>query len=217
MKKLKRSLLFHPVTSALLLFMIRLISATYRYRVAGLDALHKKLESGSRVLLCVWHQQFFPDIARFGIWFKKYRPALMISRSADGEIIANVANRVGWHTARGSSSLGGNSAMVEMLNWIRNHGMGAHILDGPTGPFGYVKPGAIRIAQKSEALLVPVQLQANKYWQIKSWDRFLIPKPFARVRISFHDGSLPPAQDASIESFEKIRAGLEINMQPFLY
>lgn len=217
MKKFKKRLLFHPVTSALVLFFIRLISATYRYKVEGLQTLRQQLKEGERVLLCTWHQQFFPDIAKFGIWFKKHKPALMISRSADGQIIANVANRVGWHTARGSSTKGGNEAMVEMLDWIRKHGLGAHILDGPTGPFGVVKPGAIRIAQKSEALLVPIQIQADKYWQIESWDRFLIPKPFSRVTLSFHQGSLPPAQNASGEDFEAVRASLESRMQSFLY
>lgn len=217
MKKFKRNFLFHPLTSLFALLIIRLISASYRYRVEGLDALRMRLKDGDRIVLCVWHQQFFPYIARFGIWFKKYKPALMISRSADGEIIANVANRVGWHTARGSSSLGGKTAMVEMLDWIRDHGMGAHILDGPTGPIGIVKPGAIRIAQKSGALLVPVQLEADKFWQIRSWDRFMIPKPFSKVCISFHEASLAPSEDASDESFEIVRENLEKNMQPFLY
>lgn len=216
MKALRKQM-GNPAVAIVLLLIIRLISATYRYRVRGLDGVLARLESGEKILLCHWHQQFFPAIARYGRWFGRFRPGLMISRSEDGQIIANVANRVGWHTARGSSTRGGREAMTEMIDHVREKGLGAHILDGPTGPIGVVKPGGIRIAQQSGALLVPMILTAEKRWQARSWDRFVIPKPFSTVILSFESPLLPPAMDADENAFEEVRSTLEKRMQPDLY
>ncbi|MCW7753976.1 lysophospholipid acyltransferase family protein [Desulfobotulus sp. H1] len=212
-----RKHLGNPFAAVFILTVIRLVSATYRYRTKGLDRVMAKLEKGDKILLCHWHQQFFPAIARYGRWFNRYKPALMISRSEDGRIIANVANRVGWHTTRGSSTRGGGEAMVEMIDHVRAHGLGGHILDGPTGPVGVVKPGAIRIAQKSGALLVPVILTAEKRWQAGSWDRFVIPRPFSTVVLTFEDPMEPPEREADPEAFEKVRKSLEERMLPCLY
>jgi lysophospholipid acyltransferase (LPLAT)-like uncharacterized protein len=216
MKALRKQL-GNPLVAIGLLFIIRLISATYRYQVKGLDGVLSRLGKGERILLCHWHQQFFPAIARYGGWFGRFRPGLMISRSEDGQIIANVANRVGWYTARGSSTRGGGEAMAEMIEHVRQNGLGGHILDGPTGPIGVVKPGAIRIAQQSGALLVPMILRAEKRWQAKSWDRFVIPKPFSSVIISFEAPLLPPPMDADAKNFEETRKALEARMRPWLY
>ncbi|TWI74102.1 hypothetical protein LZ24_01042 [Desulfobotulus alkaliphilus] len=212
-----RKQLGNPVLAIVILFIIRLISATYRYRTRGLDKVLDRLERGEKLLICQWHQQFFPAIARYGRWFNRFKPGLMISRSEDGRIIANVAERVGWHTVRGSSTRGGSEAMAEMIAHIRKTGLGGHILDGPTGPIGIVKPGAIRIAQQSQALLLPVLLTAEKRWQAGSWDRFIIPKPFSTVILSFEEPLSPPDMDADPESFEGVRKALEEKMGPGLY
>ncbi len=89
--------------------------------------------SGGRVLLCVWHQQFFCAIRHFQN-YRELNPALMISKSKDGEMIAEVARRSGWHAVRGSSSNGGKSALRQMIECLRKSGLAAHIVDGPTGP-----------------------------------------------------------------------------------
>ena len=92
---------------------------------------------------------------------------------------------------------------------------GINLVDGPQGPIGRVKPGSIRIAQKSGAWIVPVYFRTNRAWQLKSWDRFIIPKPFSRVKMIFGD---PVKVDKGLnhDEFEASRHQLEITMRPNL-
>lgn len=215
--KAKKHYLGRPAVTTLLLTLIRLYSGTFRYRWQGLPAFFGHLEAGEKVVICHWHQQFFPAIARYGGLFRKYKPALMISQSADGEMIAKVAERVGWHIRRGSSTRGGIAAMKEMVDHVRAYGFGAHILDGPTGPIGVVKAGAVRIAQLSDASLVPVRVEADRYWLVGSWDRFLIPKPFAKVTFTFGTPIPAPSPDADEKAFAAVRKAVETEMADWLY
>ncbi len=132
----------------------------------------------------------------------------MISRSADGDLIAGVASRTGWRPARGSSSRGGKTAMMEVISHIKETGLGAHILDGPRGPIGKVKAGAISIALAADAAIVPFYISADRAWYFNSWDKFFIPKPFARVTLRYD--KIIKLQTPNTESeFEAQRQNLE--------
>jgi lysophospholipid acyltransferase (LPLAT)-like uncharacterized protein len=172
------------------------------------------IDAGTPVLLCTWHQQFFSAIRHFRT-YAKYRPALMISRSRDGAIIAAVARRTGWATVRGSSSRGGKSALRAMIRHMKKRHLGAHILDGPTGPIGVVKAGIIRMAHESHAVIVPFSVTASRALYFNSWDRFMLPLPFSRVTLRFTEPvRLTPTTDPS--TFEGQRARLEAMMAPSL-
>jgi lysophospholipid acyltransferase (LPLAT)-like uncharacterized protein len=139
----------------------------------------------------------------------------MISKSKDGDIIATVANLSGWKTARGSSSRDGKAAMAAMIDHMRQHRIGAHLLDGPRGPAGIVKAGVIKIALDSGAAIVPMTVSAEKAWYAGSWDRFMLPKPFSQVTLRFHAPMwLEPAD--SEEVFEAYRKKLEDYLRPYL-
>jgi lysophospholipid acyltransferase (LPLAT)-like uncharacterized protein len=163
---------------------IRMYALTYRFTVENEEEWMNYLKQGGKVLLCVWHQQFFSAI-RYFTNYKAYAPTLMISRSADGDLIAGVASRTGWRPARGSSSKGGKTAMMEVISHINETGLGAHILDGPRGPIGKVKAGAISIALATDAVIVPFYVSADRAWYFNSWDKFFIPKPFAKVTLKY--------------------------------
>ncbi len=165
---------------------VRAYSLTFRFCVEGEECWLQHLASGGRVLLAAWHQQFFSAIRGFKA-YAKLKPCLMISRSADGELIAGVAQRTGWHPVRGSSSSGGKAALDNMIQQVRKTGLGAHAVDGPKGPAGRVKPGLIRLAQATDAVIVPFYVTVDRCWYIDSWDRFMIPKPFAHVTLRFAD------------------------------
>jgi len=165
-------------------------------------------------LLCAWHQQFFSAIRPFKR-YAKYHPALMISRSRDGAIVAAVARQTGWKTVRGSSSRGGKPALRSMIRHLERSNLAAHILDGPTGPIGVVKAGAIRLAHAAQATIVPVSVSARWALYFNSWDRFMLPLPFSRVTLRFGD----PIRFASTndpEAFEQQRVRLESMMEPCL-
>ena len=214
MKSMRRQL-GRPCTAAFLLALVRGLSATYRYRWTGKRELFHRLEKGERVLLCLWHQQFFPPIAKFPE-FAPFNPCLMISRSEDGQIIANVAKLSKWTPVRGSSSSGGKTAMDGIIQRMRDGDLGGHILDGPTGPFGKVKPGAVRIAQQTGAKMIPIVMVPTRAWTFGSWDRFLVPKPLSRIEMRVLAPIEPPAPDATEAEFEAVRRDLETRMQAYL-
>ena len=193
-------------------FVVRMYSRTFRLTVKNETTWKNRLAEGKPVLICAWHQQFFPAIHHFGS-YAAFTPAIMISQSKDGEMIAGVANRVGWFTARGSSSRGGKAALDVMIEHLKTKGFGAHILDGPTGPMGKVKAGAVKMALESGAALVPCCARAENAWFFNSWDRFMLPKPFSRVTLEFGD---PIIVDTDETDFEGLRRRLEETMSPGL-
>ncbi len=195
---------------SLLYHFIRLYSLTLRVRVENEKGWMDHLRSGGRVVLCTWHQQFFAAIGHFQN-YRDFKPALMISKSSDGEIIADVAERSGWHAVRGSSSRGGKEALRKMIDHLSLTGLAGHILDGPRGPAGIVKAGVIELAHAADAVITPFYTSADRAWYFNSWDKFLLPKPFAKVLISFGNMiKLLPLEDAS--AFERQRLELEKTM-----
>jgi lysophospholipid acyltransferase (LPLAT)-like uncharacterized protein len=199
--------------SILLLVVLRLYSRTFRITIENEECWMDYLTSGGSVLLCTWHQQFFAAIRPFKS-YESFKPSLMISRSQDGDIIARIAEKQGWHTVRGSSSRGGGQALKEMVSRFRQSGLAAHIVDGPRGPAGVVKAGVISLARATGAVIVPFYTEADKAWYFHSWDRFMLPKPFARVTLRF--GPMIPCSDEGVDSFESQRVLLETTMRPYL-
>jgi lysophospholipid acyltransferase (LPLAT)-like uncharacterized protein len=151
-----------------------------RLKVIGEEAAYDQLNEYGRVIVPVWHQRLFPALA-YTSKIREFRPIVMISQSRDGEFIAGIAQRLGLVPVRGSSSRGGTEALKTIVRKLEEHPAVVHIVDGPRGPKGKVKPGLIRMAQLSGAVILPLIVSADKAWIAGSWDRFLIPKPFSRV------------------------------------
>jgi lysophospholipid acyltransferase (LPLAT)-like uncharacterized protein len=214
-KKIKFAILTSRPFITFVHWFVRLYSITFRLTVENEQAWLDHIKGGGRVLLCFWHQQFFAPIRHFKT-YEPYRGSIMISRSSDGEFVAGIAARVGFHPVRGSSSRGGREALAEMIRRLQETGLAVHILDGPTGPMGVVKAGAIQLASSAGAVLVPFYASADRAWYFNSWDRFMVPKPFARVTLRFGDLiPCPPAE--SSEEFEKQRVSLENTMLPGIH
>lgn len=195
----------------ILYWFIKGYQSTFRLEVKNEEKWIDILNSGGKVILCSWHQQFFSCLK----YFKNYshlNPSLMISQSRDGEMIAGVAKITGWHPARGSSSRGGRHAMEEMIDRINKTGMGAHILDGPTGPPGIVKNGIIKMAVETGAAIVPIYPSSENEWHASSWDKFIIPKPFSKVKIEYGDPIFLKKTD-DIDQLENYRKDLEDRMK----
>ncbi len=194
--------------------LVRAYTCLLRIRVEGESPWQHHINQGGSVVLCVFHQQFFSLIRHFKR-YEPFNPCIMISQSRDGDIIAPVARLTGWHVARGSSSRGGRDAMEEMIKRLETGCLGANLVDGPTGPVGKVKPGAIRMAQRSGAWLVPCVVIPTSAWFFRSWDRFFIPKPLSRVTIKYLPMETIDA-DATRDRFEQARRHVETAMAPYL-
>ncbi len=194
--------------------LIRAYSWTFRLRVENDKPWLDYLKNGGRVLLCCWHQQFFSVIRHFKT-YAVYHPSLMISQSKDGNIISGIAEKSGWHAVRGSSSRDGGRALREMISHLKHSGLAAHVVDGPRGPAGVIKAGVISLARATEAVVVPVYATSDRAWYFKSWDRFMLPKPFARVTLRFGE-MLDLTSTGSDEDFEPHRVRLQETMLPSL-
>jgi len=212
-KKLKFIIYTRPFI-VFVYYFIQIYSLTFKLRIVNEKRWRDILKQGKPVLICIWHQQFFAAIRHFKT-YSKFNPGLMISQSRDGELIAGVANRSGWHTLRGSSSRGGKIAMEGMIDHLKTYRFGAHILDGPTGPMGKVKAGVIKMARESSAIVVPMYTHAEHAWFFNSWDRFMLPKPFSKVVLTFGD-AMHLALDGTSDDFEAQRQCLEKTMLPGL-
>jgi hypothetical protein len=198
----------------LLYHLLRAYSWTFRLHVENEKPWLDYLQGGGRVLLCGWHQQFFAAIRHFKS-YAPYHPALMISQSKDGDIIAGIAEKSGWHTVRGSSSRDGGRALKEMVGQLQLTGLAAHVVDGPRGPAGIIKAGAVSLARASGAVVVPLYTASDRAWYFNSWDRFMLPKPFAKVNLRFGD-MLDLSTGEGDEAFEDHRVRLQQIMQPGL-
>lgn len=194
--------------------LIRTYSWTFRLRVENEQPWLDYLQNGGRILLCCWHQQFFAAIRHFKT-YAPYHPALMISQSQDGDLIAGIAEKSGWHAVRGSSSRGGRQALKEMIGHLKSSGLAAHVVDGPRGPAGVIKAGVVSLARAAGAVVVPIYAKSDRAWYFHSWDRFMLPKPFATVTLRFGE-FLDLTSGVTDKHFELHRVRLQEIMQPGL-
>jgi len=134
---------------------------------------------------------------------------VLISEHRDGELIARVAEAFGFRTVRGSTSRGASRALVGLSRELLNGHDVAITPDGPRGPARSFAPGALIAAQRAGAPVIAVGVSAMPAWRLGTWDRFVIPRPFARVRIAYSDpitSNVPTARAAAGETarFQKL-------------
>lgn len=151
----------------------------------------------------------FPDEAEvYAFWHRalllaayRYRGLgihILISASFDGELIARVVERLGFVPVRGSSSRGGAVGLLQLTRArLAGHKV-AITADGPRGPMYVAKPGAAAVALRGGGTASCFHLHAEQAWLLRSWDRFIIPKPFSRVRVAWE----APLQEPSSEAIQ---------------
>src|SRR5258707_3590842 len=122
--------------------------------------------------------------------------AVLVSEHGDGEIIARILRDFGFRLIRGSTSRGAARALIAVDRELRE-GFDVGITpDGPRGPRHSVAPGALLAAHRAGAKLMPLAAHASAFWQLGTWDRFIIPKPFARIAVAYGDAT-PVAADSA--------------------
>ena len=131
----------------------------------------------------LWHNRLliFPFVLRR--FFPNRRGAALISASRDGDLLADAIKRLDFDVVRGSSSRLGARAILQLTDVLASGRDVVITPDGPRGPAYELGPGIIFLAQKSGAPVVPVNMEYSSYWRLKSWDRFILPRPFSKVRV----------------------------------
>ena len=199
-----------PFASSLLVFaidvIVRLLVLTLRFRIhdrAGVLGTNEP-----RLIWLFWHNRLLVVPHLLNRYLRERKGCALTSASKDGEILARFLAGCHIHPIRGSSSRRGATAMRELIRMIENGYDAAITPDGPRGPRYHMNPGPILLAQRTAAKVMPIRAHYSRYWSLKSWDAFQVPKPFARVEITL----LPlqtVASTASTEAFEQERLRLE--------
>jgi lysophospholipid acyltransferase (LPLAT)-like uncharacterized protein len=137
------------------------------------------------VIFAIWHNRLLMLPRVFDPAFPTRQSYGLISASRDGDLIAIFIERSGYGTIRGSSSRKGVIALRQLMDTLAAGGNVLFTPDGPRGPVYQVSPGVIFLAQKSGAPIVPIHMEYSSCWRMKSWDRFVVPRPFATLRAIF--------------------------------
>jgi len=161
------------IAGVLLYWLIRAIGVTVKFEVIGWEH-HTEAEP---LIYCFWHNRI--PIATY--FWRKRGIVVMSSRSFDSEYIARFIQRFGYGAARGSSTRGARAALIQMIRAVRSGKSAAFTVDGPKGPIYEAKPGALLLAAKSGAAILPFSISLEHCWRLPSWDRIEIPKPFTRA------------------------------------
>jgi hypothetical protein len=161
--------------------LIRCLGVTLRYQDVCEPGATPGYDSPPPAVYAFWHRCLLA-----GAWrFRKYRLTILISRSFDGELIARTVERLGFVAIRGSSSRDGAPGLRNMQRAYLAGQYCAITADGPRGPAMIAKPGVAQLAQLVNTTVGTCYVYPNRAWQLRSWDRFLIPKPFSRVTVAW--------------------------------
>jgi lysophospholipid acyltransferase (LPLAT)-like uncharacterized protein len=163
-------------------WVLRGLARTWRVQVHGrVPWTERQARGEGAVVLMLWHGQMLPILVAH-----RGQPCrVLVSEHRDGEIIAQVLAAFGFGAVRGSTSRGGTRALLQLARVVQEGHDIAITPDGPRGPSRSVAPGALLIAQRTGAPLVPLVALASRAWRLRSWDAFEIPKPFARVTVLY--------------------------------
>lgn len=194
------------VLPGVVVVLIRVWFATCKLSTRGEEQLVEMLAKGETAIAAFWHYSFL----YFFYYFKKTSTsaAVMVSASRDGEYIARVARILGHVPVRGSSNRGGIQALREMVKLLRQGKNSGIVADGSQGPARRVQPGCIFMASKSGRPIVPMAWAANRYFVFNSWDRTVIPLPFATIILYKGEPFYVPP-DLSSNQIESYRLALE--------
>ena len=186
---------------------VRVLAMTWRVRRVRPQLFDDPVRDRVPTVFVLWHGQLLPLLALH----RRTRIAVLISEHADGEIIARVAERLGFRTVRGSTSRSAGRALIGMTRELENGGSIGVTPDGPRGPDHSFAPGAVIAAQRAGVAIVPLAAAASRSWRLRSWDRFMIPKPFSRVVITYGARERVTAGSAreAGEETRRFRASLE--------
>lgn len=193
-----------PLAAPVLSLVYRALSATWRVRYRHRELLETSLAEGP-VVFAFWHGEQLLVIgphAKLGLLG-------MVSLSRDGELLAQVLLALGYKVARGSSSRGGAAAARACLRQLQQGTSPALAVDGPRGPRHCVQPGAVTLSALSRRPILYVVAHARPAVRLRSWDRFVVPAPFARVTIAYGRMEAPERGDldaATAELGERMRA-----------
>jgi hypothetical protein len=185
--------------------LIAALGSTLRWRLEGFEHFETVARAGQQPIMAFWHGRILPA----AYYFRRRQIVVITSENFDGEWIAGIIERLGYGTARGSTSRGAVKALVQLKRAMAEGKPAGFTLDGPRGPARVAQPGAIWLAKATGNPVVPFHLEARRHWTMGSWDRTQIPKPFSDVSIAIGEPLFvqKDANDAAIEAHRRTLEG----------
>jgi hypothetical protein len=185
--------------------LVWLAGLTWRFEAIAEEGVTPLLEGNGAgaEIFCFWHQCVLPCT----FYYRRTGATILISRSFDGELITRILELFGFHAVRGSSSRGAREGLLGLKHVIEAGKPAIFTADGPRGPIYRTKKGPIKLAQTTGARIGAFHLEPERAWTMGSWDRFLIPKPFTRIVVSWARWTRVP-KDLAEEEFELKREEL---------
>jgi hypothetical protein len=180
---------------------------TLRWRVEGLNYLDAIGASGRQPVMAFWHGRILPA----AFYFRQRGIVVLTSENFDGEWIARIIERLGYGTARGSTSKGGRRALQELTQRMAAGQAAGFTIDGPRGPARISKHGAVWLARATGNPVLPFHCEADSHWTLRSWDQAQIPRPFATVSLVVGKPIEVP-READAKVLEAARTELEARL-----
>jgi lysophospholipid acyltransferase (LPLAT)-like uncharacterized protein len=160
---------------------LRMLAASWRIRTVGEERWRPLYEARRPHVFLLWHEALLPLLWQH----RRQSIAIVVSEARDGQYLADFAASLGYRAVRGSSTRGAARALLGAVRELQAGYAVAFTPDGPRGPRRELKPGVVAAAQRGGGIVVPLHAEADRAWRLDSWDRFMIPKPGARVRIVY--------------------------------
>jgi lysophospholipid acyltransferase (LPLAT)-like uncharacterized protein len=161
--------------------MVRALASSWRIRLVHEERWRRLYEARRAHVFLLWHEAMLPLLWQH----RNQGVVLVVSEARDGQYLSDLASSLGYRSVRGSSSRGGARALLGAVRELQADRAVAFTPDGPRGPRRELKPGVVAAAQRGGAVIVPIHAEADRAWRLNSWDRFMIPKPLARVEITY--------------------------------
>jgi lysophospholipid acyltransferase (LPLAT)-like uncharacterized protein len=158
-----------------------LLARSWRIQVVHEERWQALRDAGEPFVFVLWHEALLPLLWRH----RRQGIAIVVSEARDGEYLANYAESIGYRLVRGSSTRGAARALLGAVRELEAGRPVAFTPDGPRGPRREVKQGVVAAAQRASVQILPIHADADRAWRFASWDRFMLPKPFARVRVAY--------------------------------
>lgn len=183
------------IIDSIFYLLISFIGRTTRFDVEGWEHWRTANADGQLPIYASWHSEIF--LATY--FFRHRRIVVMTSQSFDGEYIARFIQRFGYGVARGSTTRGGTGALIEMMRLVKSGCPAGFTVDGPRGPAHVAQPGAILLAKKTGAPVLPFSVHVKRKYEVPSWDKLQVPYPFSKATVRIAAPIyVPPDADESL-------------------
>jgi lysophospholipid acyltransferase (LPLAT)-like uncharacterized protein len=198
-----------PIIAAAVYTVIRLLGPTLRFEVLGWHHAERVYSSKKQIIWAFWHRVIIPIVW----WRRNHGVVIMNTTAFDGQWTRKVIEWLGFGTAQGSSSRGGLRGLAVMAKRLTEDVDCGFTIDGPRGPRYVAKPGPVILARKTGCPVMVFHIGVDRGITFeKTWDHFLLPKPFARAVILFAPPIYVPP-DANQEALEAKHAEMQRELE----